>query len=120
MKHKYTSIHDTPILVRAKKAYLQSSDLRYKESFELAKGHYHSVKDALDIVCHRRVTDDISEVKYREKYNNTLGTWRSIPDRPEFFHSKIIYNNVSDVSGVNLTSENTLAAESLYCQFQYI
>lgn len=27
MKHKYTSIHDTPILVRAKKAYLQSSDV---------------------------------------------------------------------------------------------
>uniref|UniRef100_A0A8C7D9M4 Nebulin n=1 Tax=Oncorhynchus kisutch TaxID=8019 RepID=A0A8C7D9M4_ONCKI len=97
MKHKYTSIHDTPILVRAKKAYLQSSDLRYKESFEQAKGHYHSVKDALDIVCHRRVTDDISEVKYREKYNNTLGTWRSIPDRPEFFHSKIIYDNVSNI-----------------------
>uniref|UniRef100_A0A8C7LQP9 Nebulin n=1 Tax=Oncorhynchus mykiss TaxID=8022 RepID=A0A8C7LQP9_ONCMY len=97
MKHKYTSIHDTPILVRAKKAYLQSSDLRYKESFEQAKGHYHSVKDALDIVCHRRVTDDISEVKYREKYNNTLGTWRSIPDRPEFFHSKVIYDNVSNV-----------------------
>uniref|UniRef100_A0A674C4Q1 Nebulin n=1 Tax=Salmo trutta TaxID=8032 RepID=A0A674C4Q1_SALTR len=97
MKHKYTSIHDTPILVRAKKAYLQSSDLRYKESFEQAKGHYHSVKDALDIVCHRRFTDDISEVKYREKYNNTLGTWRSIPDRPEFFHSKTICNNVSDI-----------------------
>ncbi|XP_029558221.1 nebulin isoform X19 [Salmo trutta] len=97
MKHKYTSIHDTPILVRAKKAYLQSSDLRYKESFERSKGHYHSVKDALDIVCHRRVTDDISEVKYREKYINSLGTWRSMPDRPEFFHSRIIGENVSDI-----------------------
>ncbi|CAB1347036.1 unnamed protein product [Coregonus sp. 'balchen'] len=60
-------------------------------------GHYHSVKDALDIVCHRRVTDDISEVKYREKYINSLGTWRSMPDRPEFFHSRIIGDNVSDV-----------------------
>lgn len=36
--------------------------LRYKESFELAKGHYRTVKDALDIIIHRRVTDDISEV----------------------------------------------------------
>lgn len=36
--------------------------LRYKETFELSKGHYHTVKDALDILCHRRVTDDISEV----------------------------------------------------------
>lgn len=36
--------------------------LRYKETFERAKGHYHTVKDALDIIYHRRVTDDISEV----------------------------------------------------------
>lgn len=36
--------------------------LRYKETFELSKGHYHTVKDALDITYHRRVTDDISEV----------------------------------------------------------
>lgn len=36
--------------------------LRYKETFELAKGHYRTVKDALDITYHRRVTDDISEV----------------------------------------------------------
>ena len=27
MKHKYTSIADTPILVRAKKAYLNASDV---------------------------------------------------------------------------------------------
>lgn len=27
MKHRYTAIHDTPMLVRAKKAYLQSSDV---------------------------------------------------------------------------------------------
>lgn len=27
MKHRYTAIADTPILVRAKKSYLQSSDV---------------------------------------------------------------------------------------------
>lgn len=27
MKHKYTPIHDTPILVRSKKAYLNASDV---------------------------------------------------------------------------------------------
>lgn len=27
MKHKYTSIADTPIVIRAKKAYLNSSDV---------------------------------------------------------------------------------------------
>ena len=27
MKHRYTAIADTPLLVRAKKAYLQSSDV---------------------------------------------------------------------------------------------
>lgn len=37
--------------------------LRYKETFELSKGRYHTVKDALDITYHRRVTDDISEVR---------------------------------------------------------
>lgn len=100
--------------------------LRYKETFERAKGHYHTVKDALDIIYHRRVTDDISEVstwdpdgvkltlftvifschvpspsvqvKYREKYINSLGTWKSIPDRPEFFFSRIVNDNVSSVS----------------------
>lgn len=102
--------------------------LRYKETFERAKGHYHTVKDALDIIYHRRVTDDISEVstynqggvklvldcfhfqfsfsntvsslqvKYREKYIGSLGTWKSIPDRPEFFFSRIVNDNVSSVS----------------------
>ena len=27
MKHRYTAVADTPILIRAKKAYLQSSDV---------------------------------------------------------------------------------------------
>lgn len=39
--------------------------LRYKETFELAKGHYHADKDALDILCAKRVRDDISEVSKR-------------------------------------------------------
>ncbi|KAI2660599.1 Nebulin [Labeo rohita] len=91
MKHKYTPIHDTPILVRSKKAYLNASDLRYKETFEMAKGHYHATKDALDILCAKRVRDDISE------YINSLGTWKSIPDRPEFFHSKIVRDCISDI-----------------------
>lgn len=38
------------------------------------------------------------QVKYREKYISSLGTWKSIPDRPEFFFSKIVSGNVSDVS----------------------
>ncbi|KAJ3592429.1 hypothetical protein NHX12_007556, partial [Muraenolepis orangiensis] len=97
IKHRYTAIGDTPILIRAKKAYLQSSDLRYKETFELSKGHYHTVKDALDIILHRKVTDNISEVKYREKYINSLGTWKSIPDRPEFFINRVACDNASTV-----------------------
>lgn len=40
-----------------------SFQLRYKETFEKTKGKYHTVKDALDIVYHRRVTDDISKVR---------------------------------------------------------
>lgn len=46
--------------VKKKIPFLQ---LRYKETFELSKGRYHTVKDALDITYHRRVTDDISEVR---------------------------------------------------------
>ncbi|KAM6939524.1 nebulin-like [Xenentodon cancila] len=97
MKHRYTATADTPLLIRAKKADLQSSDLRYKETFELSKGHYHTVKDALDIIYHRKVTDDISEVKYREKYINSLGTWKSIPDRPEFYFNRVVAENISNV-----------------------
>lgn len=36
--------------------------LRYKETFEKARGKYHTVKDALDVIYHRKVTDDISNV----------------------------------------------------------
>uniref|UniRef100_A0A4W5P4G9 Nebulin n=1 Tax=Hucho hucho TaxID=62062 RepID=A0A4W5P4G9_9TELE len=81
MKHKYTSIHDTPILVRAKKAYLHQIlytcmlSYRYKTILFLS----------------------FTQVKYREKYINSLGTWRSMPDRPEFFHSRIIGENVSNI-----------------------
>ncbi len=39
-----------------------------------------------------------SQVKYREKYHDSLGTWKSIPDRPEFFFSRIVNDNVSNVS----------------------
>lgn len=39
-----------------------SLQLRYKETFQKTKGRYHTVKDALDIVYHRKVTDDISKV----------------------------------------------------------
>lgn len=38
MKHKYTAIHDTPILIRAKKAYFNSSDVSiYDFLFKLHK-----------------------------------------------------------------------------------
>lgn len=40
-----------------------SYQLRYKETFENTKGKYHTVKDALNIVYHRKVTDDISSVR---------------------------------------------------------
>ena len=39
-----------------------SFQLRYKETFQKTKGKYHTVKDALDIVYHRTVTDHISKV----------------------------------------------------------
>lgn len=40
-----------------------SYQLRYKETFETTKGKYHTVKDALNIVYHRKVTDDVSSVR---------------------------------------------------------
>ncbi|KAI4788154.1 hypothetical protein KUCAC02_036038, partial [Chaenocephalus aceratus] len=99
------------------KAYVQSSDLRYKETFELAKGHYQTVKDALNITYHRRVTDDISEVKYREKYINSLGTWKSIPDRPEFFYSKMA-NDTSAADTHKGTQEYNHFQAAIYFGFQ--
>lgn len=36
MKHKYTPIHDTPILVRSKKAYLNASDVSQPDALLLA------------------------------------------------------------------------------------
>ncbi|XP_016836342.3 nebulin isoform X1, partial [Cricetulus griseus] len=97
MKDKYTPVADTPILIRAKRAYWNASDLRYKETFQKTKGKYHTVKDALDIVYHRKVTDDISKVKYKENYMSQLGIWSSIPDRPEHFHHRAVTDAISDV-----------------------
>ncbi|KAI4588509.1 hypothetical protein MJG53_002917 [Ovis ammon polii x Ovis aries] len=97
MKDKYTPVPDTPILIRAKRAYWNASDLRYKETFQKTKGRYHTVKDALDIVYHRTVTDHISKIKYKENYMSQLGIWRSIPDRPEHFHHRAVTDAVSDV-----------------------
>ncbi|OWK00012.1 hypothetical protein Celaphus_00015880, partial [Cervus elaphus hippelaphus] len=97
MKDKYTPVPDTPILIRAKRAYWNASDLRYKETFQKTKGKYHTVKDALDIVYHRTVTDHISKIKYKENYMSQLGFWRSIPDRPEHFHHRAVTDAVSDV-----------------------
>lgn len=33
MKHRYTAIADTPLLIRAKKSYLQSSDVSLRLTF---------------------------------------------------------------------------------------
>ncbi|KAL4688571.1 hypothetical protein H8959_004823, partial [Pygathrix nigripes] len=84
-------------LDRALHAYKLQSSLRYKETFQKTKGKYHTVKDALDIVYHRKVTDDISKIKYKENYMSQLGIWRSIPDRPEHFHHRAVTDAVSDV-----------------------
>jgi len=48
MKHRYTAIADTPILIRAKKAYLQSSDV------STPTGYYHSAYQSahVDIFLH--------------------------------------------------------------------
>lgn len=54
-------LHDVNLAV-LNLVFVLNIQLRYKETFERAKGHYHTVKDALDITYHRRVTDDISEV----------------------------------------------------------
>lgn len=54
-------LHDVTLAV-LNLVFVLNIQLRYKETFERAKGHYHTVKDALDITYHRRVTDDISEV----------------------------------------------------------
>uniref|UniRef100_A0A8C4N0J8 Nebulin n=1 Tax=Equus asinus asinus TaxID=83772 RepID=A0A8C4N0J8_EQUAS len=97
MKDRYTPVPDTPILIRAKRAYWNASDLRYKETFQKTKGKYHTVKDALDIVYHRKVTDDISKVKYKKNYMSQLGIWRSIADRPEHFHHRAVTDAISDI-----------------------
>ncbi|KAJ8784228.1 hypothetical protein J1605_008379 [Eschrichtius robustus] len=88
-------LYDTPDMVRSR--HLRKLWLRYKETFQKTKGKYHTVKDALDIVYHRTVTDHISKIKYTENYMSQLGIWRSIPDRPEHFHHRAVTDAVSDV-----------------------
>lgn len=49
MKHRYTAIADTPILIRAKKAYLQSSDV------STPTGYYHSAYQSAHVDIFLRV-----------------------------------------------------------------
>lgn len=63
----------------------------------------------------------LPQVKYRGKYINSLGTWKSIPDRPEFFFSRIVSDNVSDVSTFDLRSKRIQPLLfSLLCKLIYI
>uniref|UniRef100_A0A2I3H853 Nebulin n=1 Tax=Nomascus leucogenys TaxID=61853 RepID=A0A2I3H853_NOMLE len=74
MKDKYTPVPDTPILIRAKRAYWNASDLRLKYLRNITYfSHIHSSKSC------------------------QLGIWRSIPDRPEHFHHRAVTDAVSDV-----------------------
>lgn len=56
MKHKYTPVHDTPILIRAKKAYLNSSDVSIQQFLLKYPSPFNASVDLMPVSPHSCAT----------------------------------------------------------------
>ncbi|KAG1959921.1 nebulin [Pimephales promelas] len=71
---KFTHIVDRPEVVLAKVNAFNLSDLKYKESFNLEKGHYIGSEDTPQLAHSRDVAKIISEKLYKVNWDETKAT----------------------------------------------
>ncbi|XP_053352988.1 nebulin [Clarias gariepinus] len=71
---KFTNIVDRPEVLLAKVNAMNLSDLKYKESFNLEKGHYIGSEDTPQLAHSREVAKNISEKLYRLGWDEAKAT----------------------------------------------
>ncbi|XP_073490266.1 nebulin isoform X6 [Aquarana catesbeiana] len=83
----YTTIHDTPALLHARKVKDKISELKYKELYEKSRGHCTMVPDALPIKTAKDAYKSISNLNYKKKYEATKAHWQWTTDMPGFLQN---------------------------------
>ncbi|XP_046903110.1 nebulin isoform X4 [Hypomesus transpacificus] len=71
---KYTHIVDRPEIILAKNNALNLSDLKYKETFNIEKGHYIGSEDTPQLAHSREVSKNISEKYYKLAWDEGKAT----------------------------------------------
>ncbi|XP_041118200.1 nebulin-like isoform X14 [Polyodon spathula] len=95
---KFTSVVDLPEIVLAKMNNTNLSDLKYKESFNLEKGHYIGAADTPQLSHSREAAKIISEKLYKEQWDNSKATGYQLPvDHLPLVIAKKTKTIVSDV-----------------------
>ncbi|XP_041119153.1 nebulin-like isoform X33 [Polyodon spathula] len=95
---KFTSVVDLPEIVLAKINNANLSDLKYKESFNLEKGHYIGAADTPQLAHSREAAKITSEKLYKEQWDNSKATGYQLPiDHLPLVIAKKTKTIVSDV-----------------------
>ncbi|MGH0165547.1 UNVERIFIED_CONTAM: hypothetical protein FKN15_048633 [Acipenser sinensis] len=95
---KFTSVVDLPEIVLAKINNANLSDLKYKESFNLEKGHYIGAADTPQLAHSREAAKIISEKLYKEQWDSSKATGYQLPiDHLPLVIAKKTKTIVSDV-----------------------
>ncbi|MBN3325457.1 NEBU protein, partial [Atractosteus spatula] len=95
---KFTHVVDRPEIVLAKINAANLSDLKYKESFNLEKGHYIGSEDTPQLAHSREVAKIISEKVYKSNWDGTKATsYQLPPDHLPLVGAKHTKQIVSDI-----------------------
>ncbi|XP_015265715.1 PREDICTED: nebulin [Gekko japonicus] len=76
---KFTSVTDAPDVVLAKANAINQSDLKYKETFNLEKGHYIGSEDTIALNHSRDVSKLYSDVLYKESWESGKAIGYTLP-----------------------------------------
>ncbi|KAL8183306.1 UNVERIFIED_CONTAM: hypothetical protein K2H54_035485, partial [Gekko kuhli] len=76
---KFTSVTDAPDVVLAKANAINQSDLKYKETFNLEKGHYIGSEDTVALNHSRDVSKLYSDILYKESWESGKAIGYTLP-----------------------------------------
>ncbi|XP_048342751.1 nebulin isoform X4 [Sphaerodactylus townsendi] len=76
---KFTAVTDAPEVVLAKANAINQSDLKYKETFNLEKGHYIGSEDTLALTHSRDVSKLYSDILYKDSWESGKALGYTLP-----------------------------------------
>ncbi|XP_056610379.1 nebulin isoform X2 [Triplophysa dalaica] len=104
---KFTNVVDLPEIVLAKVNAFNLSDLKYKESFNLEKGHYIGSEDTPQLAHSRDVAKIISEKLYKVAWDESKATGYQL--NHEYLQVQAAKRNRDIVSNVKYTDAHEKA-----------